>query len=59
MTHAAVLVLIGLLAPEQDMLKVSISALVGIVMGGLAASLTLAAFFCLFKLRSRRFMEML
>ncbi|MFC2045931.1 HD family phosphohydrolase [Chloroflexota bacterium] len=47
LTNASVIVLFGLLAPEQDMLKVSISALVGVVMGGLAASLTLAAFFAL------------
>jgi putative nucleotidyltransferase with HDIG domain len=47
LTNAAVIVLFGLLAPEQDMLRASIAALVGIVMGGLAASLTLAAFFAL------------
>jgi putative nucleotidyltransferase with HDIG domain len=45
LTNAAVIVLFGLLAPEQDMLKVTINALVGIVSGGMSASLTLAAFF--------------
>jgi putative nucleotidyltransferase with HDIG domain len=47
LTNAAVIILFGLLTPEQDLLKVTINALVGIVMGGLAASLTLAAFFAL------------
>jgi putative nucleotidyltransferase with HDIG domain len=46
-TNAAIIVLFGLLASEQDLLKITINALVGIVMGGLAASLTLAAFFAL------------
>ncbi len=46
-TNAAVIILFGLLAPEQDMLKVTIEALVGIVSGGMAVSLTLAAFFAL------------
>jgi putative nucleotidyltransferase with HDIG domain len=45
LTNAAVIILFGLLAPEQDLLKVAISALVGIVSGGMSASLTLAAFF--------------
>jgi putative nucleotidyltransferase with HDIG domain len=45
--NAAVIFQFGLLAPEQDLLKVTINALVGIVMAGLAASLTLAAFFVL------------
>jgi putative nucleotidyltransferase with HDIG domain len=45
LTNAAVIILFGLLAPEQDMLKVIINALVGIVSGGMSASLTLAAFF--------------
>jgi hypothetical protein len=47
LTNASVIILFGLLASEQDLLKVSINALIGIVMGGLAASLTLAAFFAL------------
>ncbi len=47
LTNAAVIMLFGLLAAEQDMLKVAIRALVGMVMGGLAASLSLAAFFAL------------
>jgi putative nucleotidyltransferase with HDIG domain len=45
LTNAAVIILFGLLAPERDMLKVIINALVGIVSGGMSASLTLAAFF--------------
>jgi putative nucleotidyltransferase with HDIG domain len=45
LTNATVIVLFGLLGPEQDMLKVTINALVGIVSGGMSASLTLAAFF--------------
>jgi putative nucleotidyltransferase with HDIG domain len=47
LTNAAVILLFGLLSPEQDMLKAAINALVGLVMGGLAASLTLALFFAL------------
>ncbi len=47
LTNVAVIFLFGLLAPEQDMLKVTIEALVGIVSGGMAASLTFAAFFAL------------
>jgi putative nucleotidyltransferase with HDIG domain len=47
LTNAAVIILFGLLLPEQDTLKVAINAVVGIVMGGLAASLALAAFFAL------------
>ena len=47
LTNAAVILLFGLLNPEQDMLKVAIEALVGIVSGAVAASLTLAAFFLL------------
>jgi putative nucleotidyltransferase with HDIG domain len=45
LTNAVVIILFGLLAPEQDMLKVIINALVGMVSGGMSASLTLAAFF--------------
>lgn len=45
LTNALVIILFGLVSPDQDMVKASINALVGVVMGGLAASLTLAAFF--------------
>jgi putative nucleotidyltransferase with HDIG domain len=45
LTNAAVIILFGLLAAEQDMLKDLINALVGVVSGGMSASLTLAAFF--------------
>jgi putative nucleotidyltransferase with HDIG domain len=47
LANAAVIFVFGLLAPQQDLLKTTINALVGIVMGGLAASLALAAFFAL------------
>jgi putative nucleotidyltransferase with HDIG domain len=47
LANAAIILLFGLLAPEKDMLKVAIQALVGIVSGGMAASLALAAFFAL------------
>jgi len=47
LTNAAVVVLFGLLASEPDLLHTAIRALAGIVMGGLAASLALAAFFAL------------
>lgn len=47
LTNAAVIVLFGLLAPELDILEITIQALVGLVSGGLSASLTLAAFFAL------------
>jgi putative nucleotidyltransferase with HDIG domain len=47
LTNFAVILLFGLLSPEQDMLKVAINALVGFVAGGMAASLALAAFFLL------------
>lgn len=47
LTNAAVIVLFGLLEPQQDMVRVSINALVGLVSGGMATSLTLAAFFVL------------
>lgn len=46
-TNAASIVLFGLLAVEQDPVEIAISALAGMVMGGLAASLALAAFFAL------------
>ncbi|MFC2015558.1 HD family phosphohydrolase [Chloroflexota bacterium] len=47
LTNVTVIVLFGLLAPEQDPLKIAIGALIGVVMGGLSASLALAAFFAL------------
>jgi hypothetical protein len=47
LTNAAVLALFGLLGPEQDMVHVTLNALVGIISGGLATSLALAAFFVL------------
>jgi len=46
-TNAVVLFLFGLLGSDPDVLKVAIDALAGAVMGGLAASLTLAAFLAL------------
>jgi len=45
LTNATVIITFGLLTPEQDTLGVSITVLIGLVMGGLAASITLAAFF--------------
>jgi cyclic-di-AMP phosphodiesterase PgpH len=45
LTNAVVIVLFGLLVPDLDLIVALIDALVGIVMGGLAASLALAAFF--------------
>jgi cyclic-di-AMP phosphodiesterase PgpH len=47
LTNAAVILLFGLVTPDQDMLKVTINALVGLVAGGVAASLALVAFFVL------------
>ena len=47
LTNAVVIILFGLLAPEQDLLKSAINALAGVVMGGLAVSLAMAAFFAL------------
>ena len=47
LTNAAIILLFGLLNPEQDLLKTTIDALVGLVAGGVAASLALAAFFAL------------
>ncbi len=47
LTNAAVILLFGLLAPDQDMVKVAIRALAGLVAGGMSASLALAAFFAL------------
>jgi cyclic-di-AMP phosphodiesterase PgpH len=47
LTNAAVILLFGFVTPDQDMLKVTIHALVGLVAGGVAASLALVAFFVL------------
>jgi putative nucleotidyltransferase with HDIG domain len=47
LVNAAIILLFGLLRPEQDMLRVSINSLVGLVSGGMATSLALAAFFVL------------
>lgn len=47
LTNATVILAFGLLAPQPDLLRTSINAMVGVVMGGLAASVTLAAFFAL------------
>lgn len=47
LTNATVIFCFGLLAPQPDLLRTSINAMVGVVMGGLAASVTLAAFFAL------------
>jgi putative nucleotidyltransferase with HDIG domain len=45
--NAAMIALFGLLQLEQDLVLVSINATVGLVSGGLATSLALAAFFAL------------
>jgi putative nucleotidyltransferase with HDIG domain len=45
LTNAAIILLFGLMSPERDMVRVSINAMVGVVSGGLATSLALAAFF--------------
>jgi hypothetical protein len=45
LTNAAVIFLFGLLSPQQDLLRVSINALAGVVSGGLSTSLALATFF--------------
>jgi hypothetical protein len=47
LVNAATIILFGLLLSEQDLVGVSINATVGLVSGGLAASLALAAFFAL------------
>jgi putative nucleotidyltransferase with HDIG domain len=47
LTNAAMIALFGLLQPEQDLVRVSVNATVGLVSGGLATSLALAAFFVL------------
>jgi len=47
LTNAAIILLFGLLIPDQDLLRVTINATVGLVAGGMDASLALAAFFVL------------
>jgi cyclic-di-AMP phosphodiesterase PgpH len=47
LANAATIILFGLLQAEQDFVRVSINATVGLVSGGLATSLALAAFFAL------------
>lgn len=47
LTNAAIILLFGLLSPDQDLLKIIINTTVGIVAGGMATSLALAAFFAL------------
>ena len=47
LTNAAIIFVFGLLTPEQDLLRVTIIALLGVVAGGMVASLTLAGFFAL------------
>jgi putative nucleotidyltransferase with HDIG domain len=47
LTNATVILVFGLLAPQQDILRAAIDALVGLVAGGMDASLALAAFFVL------------
>jgi putative nucleotidyltransferase with HDIG domain len=47
LTNAAIILVLGLLTPDQDLLRTSIDALVGLVGGAVAASLALAAFFVL------------
>jgi putative nucleotidyltransferase with HDIG domain len=47
LVNAAVVFVFGLLSPDPDLVKAAINALVGIVAGGLATSLALAAFFAL------------
>ena len=47
LANAATIILFGLLQTEQDLVRVTINATVGIVSGGLATSLALASFFAL------------
>jgi hypothetical protein len=47
LANAVTIILFGLLLSEQDLVRVSINAMVGLVSGGLATSLALAAFFAL------------
>ncbi len=45
--NAVIILLFGLLDPDQDMVKVGIDASVGLVSGGVATSIALAGFFAL------------
>jgi cyclic-di-AMP phosphodiesterase PgpH len=47
LSNATVIFVFGLLVPQPDLLRTALYAFVGVVMGGLAASVTLAAFFAL------------
>jgi putative nucleotidyltransferase with HDIG domain len=47
LTNAAVILVFGLVTPDQDIVRVGINDLVGMVSGGMAASIALAAFFAL------------
>jgi putative nucleotidyltransferase with HDIG domain len=47
LSNATIIFIFGLVTPEQDLLRVAINALVGLVAGGVAASLTLVAFLAL------------
>jgi putative nucleotidyltransferase with HDIG domain len=47
LSNAAVIFVFGLLSPELDLVRVAINSLVGIVSGGVAASLTLVTFLVL------------
>lgn len=47
LTNIAIILVSGLAAPDRDMLRVAVSALVGLVASGLAASLALVAFLIL------------
>ncbi|MBN1136614.1 MAG: HDIG domain-containing protein [Anaerolineae bacterium] len=47
LTNAAVIVIFGLLAPEQDWVELALYMPIGLIMGGLAASLALVAFLAL------------
>jgi cyclic-di-AMP phosphodiesterase PgpH len=46
-TNAAVIIIFGLLALEQDLIELALRVPVGLIMGGLAASLALVAFLAL------------
>lgn len=47
LTNGVIIVLFGLLAPNPDWVRLAVRMLVGLVMGGLSASLALAAFLAL------------
>ncbi len=47
LTNATIIFLFGLVGLEQDLVRVAINSLVGLVSGGMATSLALAAFFVL------------